>query len=403
MSITPETADPIFVPVATPETEILGRIDRLRSAMASAGIDYALIMQTSDLFYFTGSAQKAVLVVPSDGDVLYFVQRAVSRARRESPLPVIEIVSDKAIGRDRNLFSGVGAMELDVVPVATYERMKSITGVAQFVDISGIIKSLRIVKSAHEIAQLQGSAAICDHLFEKAKSLIKVGAREIDIDGDLLAEGRKLSHQGILRMRGFNQEMMNLYVASGYTGTIASFADVPVAGLGLSPAMPHGSSTKAVEKGVPVIVDCGGGFNGYITDETRTYVIGDLEEMYKKPFEVSKDIVEDIATFGRQGVDCTEIFERAMAKVKRARLEDHFMGHGEGQVSFLGHGLGLEINELPVFTARHHTILKEGMVFAVEPKFAFHGKGVVGIEVDFVVKKDRLERLSATAIDLIRL
>jgi Xaa-Pro aminopeptidase len=197
--------------------------------------------------------------------------------------------------------------------------------------------------------------------------------------------------------------MMNLYVTSGYSGTIPSSGDVPVSGMGLSPAIPQGSSVKTVEKGVPVIVDCGGGYSGYITDETRTYVIGELEDMFREPFEVTKEIIEDITAFGKEGVDCTEIFDKAWTKVKAAGLEAHFMGYGEGQVSFIGHGLGLEINELPVITARHHMVLKEGMVFAVEPKFIFPGKGVVGIEVDFVVRKDHLERLNNTPIDLIRL
>jgi Xaa-Pro dipeptidase len=197
--------------------------------------------------------------------------------------------------------------------------------------------------------------------------------------------------------------MMNLYVAAGYTGTIPSSADVPVSGLGLTPALGQGSSTKTVERGVPVIVDYGGGYNGYITDETRSYVVGDLDEIFRKPYDVSRAIVEDTHTFAREGVDCTEIFERAFDKVKEAGLESFFMGFGPTQVVFIGHGVGLEINELPVITARHHTVLKEGMVFAFEPKFIFPGKGVIGMEVDFVVRKDGLERVTQTSLNLVRL
>ena len=79
------------------------------------------------------------------------------------------------------------------------------------------------------------------------------------------------------------------------------------------------------------------------------------------------------------------------------------MGFGPDQVSFVGHGLGLEINEPPVFTARHRTMLKEGMVFAYEPKFVFPGKGVIGIEVDFITRKEKLERATKTPIDLVEL
>ena len=92
---------------------------------------------------------------------------------------------------------------------------------------------------------------------------------------------------------------------------------------------------------------------------------------------------------------------RAASRVKKEGLQDFFMGHGEGQVSFIGHGLGLEINELPVITARHSRILEEGMVFALEPKFIFPGKGAIGIEVDFIVRKDRLERVTSTPVDIV--
>jgi Xaa-Pro aminopeptidase len=89
--------------------------------------------------------------------------------------------------------------------------------------------------------------------------------------------------------------------------------------------------------------------------------------------------------------------------VKKAGLEQHFMGFGPERVSFIGHGLGLEINELPVITGRHKRVLVEGNVFAFEPKFVFPGKGAVGIEVDFITRKDRLERVTQTPIDLVEI
>jgi Xaa-Pro dipeptidase len=390
----------------TPKEELLARIAALKSAMVPVGIDFALIMQNADLFYFTGSIQKGILVVPLDEDPLFLVQRSLDRAREESPLEIIGIRTDKEAGalpQVKKFFKGRGGLEFDVVPVALFERMKSITAVEDFVDLSGIIRGLRMVKSPFEIEQIKGSGAICDFVHARAREIISEGMREIDIDAELVAEGRRRGHQGFLRMRGFNQEMMNLYVTSGYTGTVSSAADVPVSGIGISPAIAQGSSMKMVEKGVPVIVDYGGGYNGYITDETRSYVIGSLDELFRRSDDVSRSIVEDIEAFGKEGVDATELYRRAITRVRKADLGAHFMGFGDGQVSFIGHGVGLEINELPVITARHHTVLKEGMVFALEPKFVFPGKGVIGVEVDFIVRKDRLERVTSTPIDLVRL
>jgi Xaa-Pro dipeptidase len=158
---------------------------------------------------------------------------------------------------------------------------------------------------------------------------------------------------------------------------------------------------NVVKKGIPVIVDFGGGYNGYITDETRTYAAGELKDIFLKGYQVAREIIEEIMSFAGEGVDATELFVRALGRAKEAKLEKYFMGYGEGQVGFLGHGLGLEINELPVITPRHKTILKEGMVFACEPKFIFPGEGAVGIEVDFIVRKDGLQRVTDSPVDII--
>ena len=128
---------------------------------------------------------------------------------------------------------------------------------------------------------------------------------------------------------------------------------------------------------------------------------GKLKEIFQKAYDVAREIIEETQGFAREGVNATEIFLRASDKAKNANLEDYFMGCGPGRVSFIGHGLGLEINELPVLTARHEIILKEGMVFALEPKFIIPGEGAIGIEADFIVRKDRLERVTDFPIDLV--
>jgi Xaa-Pro aminopeptidase len=204
-------------------------------------------------------------------------------------------------------------------------------------------------------------------------------------------------------MRGFNLEMTTITVTAGYTGALPSPSDVAVGGLGMTPAVPLGSSLKSVELGIPVCVDYGGGYNGYVTDETYVFVIGAMKNIFRKPYDVSREIVEDAAAYGREGVDAAELFNRAAKLAGKAHLNANFLGFGEGQVSFIGHGLGLEINELPVITPRHHTILREGMVFAFEPKFALPGKGAIGIEVDFIVRKDRLERVTNIPLDIVQI
>jgi Xaa-Pro dipeptidase len=373
--------------------------------MAEAGIDFCVILQNVDMFYFTGTVQKGILVVPVERDPIFFVEKSVERARLETPLAVTPVENDRAIQdivRRKKIMRGTGGMELDVVPVSVFERFKGIIGFETFVDVTPLIKALREIKSPFELEQVRKSGQIMRHVFAKAKEVIREGTRELDIDAELVAEGRKCGHQGFLRMRGLNREMTTITVTAGYTGALPSASDVAVGGMGVTPAVPLGSSSKSIEKGIPVCVDYGGGYNGYVTDETYVFVIGALKKHFRRPYEVSREIIEDAEAFGKEGVDAAELFNRAARAAKKAHLDAHFMGFGEGQVSFIGHGLGLEINELPVITPRHHTTLREGMVFAFEPKFALPGKGAIGLEVDFIVRKDRLERVTDIPLDIVQ-
>jgi len=389
-----------------PEEDLLHRIDRLRHLMAGAGIDFALMIQNVDRFYFTGTMQKGMVVVPVDGEPLVFIEKGTERAAMETPLPLTVVRNDREIQRilsDRHILKGKAGLELDVLPVAIFQRLKRVIGFDGYADVSETIKEVRAIKSPFELAQIRKSGEMLTHVFARAREEVREGRTELEIEAALMAESRKMGHQGFLRMRGMNQEMMTMTVQAGITGAVATLLDAPITGAGVPPAVPQGSSFKVVEAGVPVTIDYGGGYNGYITDETRTFVVSDLNEVFRKPYETARAIIEDVLTFARPGTDCTDIFSRAFETAKKAGLEENFMGHGEGQVAFIGHGLGLEINELPILTARHSRILEEGMVFAFEPKFVLPGHGAVGIEIDLIVGAHGLERVTTSSPDIVRL
>jgi Xaa-Pro dipeptidase len=196
---------------------------------------------------------------------------------------------------------------------------------------------------------------------------------------------------------------MNIYVTHGVSGTVVSGSDVPISGAGVTPAVPQGPSVNNVQRSIPLLIDYGGGYNGYLTDETRVFVVGQLNDIFIKAHEVAREIIEETMSFAKEGVNAPEIFRKALDRVKKEKLEEYFMGYGEGKVGFIGHGLGLEINELPVITPRHDIVLKEGMVFAIEPKFIFPNEGSIGIEVDFIVRQNCLERVTDAPIDVVRI
>lgn len=387
----------------TPKEEIQGRINKLKERMEKQGIALAIILQNVDLFYFTGTLQRGVLAVSADRDPVFFVEKSLARAMEETPLEITPIKKDKDIKDilgSLGMLGGRCGMELDVLPVLVFERWKNILGCDNIVDVWPLIRDLRLIKNPFEIRQIKRSGEIVSHVFEKAKGIIQEGMREVDIAAVLESEGRIHGHQGFLRMRGLNQEMMNMYITHGLSGTVVSGADVPISGAGVTHAIAQGPSVNKVQKGIPLLIDYGGGYNGYITDETRAYSIGELKDIFLKGHAVAREIIEEAMGFAKEGIDGTEVFMKALNRTKLAGLDEYFMGYGEGKVGFIGHGLGLEINELPVITPRHKIILQEGMVFAFEPKFIIPGEGSIGIEVDFIVRKNGLERVTDSPIDI---
>ena len=388
----------------TPKDEIHARINKLKAKMEEQGIALAIILQNVDLFYLTGTMQKGVLAVSVDRDPVFFVEKSLRRATEETPLEITPIKKDKDIRdilSDLGMLRGRCGMELDVLPVTVFERWKNILGYDNVVDVWPLIRDLRLIKSPFEIRQVKQSGEIVSQVFKKAKEIIREGMREVDIAALLESEGRTHGHQGFLRMRGLNQEMMNVYIVHGLSGTVVSGADVPISGAGVTHAIPQGPSVNRFQRGIPLLVDYGGGYNGYITDETRTFALGELKDIFLKGHAVAQAIIEETMDFAKEGIIGTEVFMKALHRTEREGLDEYFMGYGEGKVSFIGHGLGLEINELPVITPRHDIVLQEGMVFAFEPKFIIPGEGAIGIEVDFIVRKDGLERVTDSPIDIV--
>jgi Xaa-Pro dipeptidase len=377
--------------------EIRSRIRRLQNNMQKKGADLVLMLQNVDLFYFSGTIQKGYLIVPAEGEALLFVQKDYERAVQETSLKCVRLDSIKdlpAFLREYQLKGNRVGMELDVVPVLMFNRIKALFKDWEILDVSTEIKEIRSIKSEYEIDQIQMSGRIIDEVFSQAKNYIREGVTELVLDGILTSVGRSHGHQGFLRMRGINQEMMNIHVLSGESASASSFCDTPLSGYGLTPAIAQGSSRRRIARDQPIVIDYGGGYNGYVTDETRTFVIGSLKDPLMKAYQVALEMIAEVESSARPGDSPVPLYERCRKKADQAGFADHFMGYGEGQVAFVGHGLGLEINEWPIIGRGYRKPLQVGNVFAFEPKFVFPGEGAVGIELDYVVRENGVERIT---------
>jgi Xaa-Pro aminopeptidase len=391
-----------------PRDEIHRRISRFQTQLAVHHLDGAFILQNADLFYFSGTIQSAVLFVPASGDPILMVQKNLKRAEGESSLRnIIPVKNKNKVPQILNDFGfsrlARAALEMDVLPTSFYLWFLQSFPQCQWMDGSDIIRRLRMIKSDYEIAQIQKATAVLHKGLTLLKSIIREGISELEIDGHLGMIARRQGHMGILRMRGWNQEMTHAHVLAGRSGAAVSLLNSPHGGTGNTPAMAQGAGFRRIKKNEPIGIDYGVSMNGYVGDQFRTYVLGTLPESLKKAHACSQDILSLFAEKARPGVSCAELYETAVQMAEREGLADFFMGHGEGQVRFIGHGIGLEIDEYPIVSPHFAGGLENGMVLALEPKFVFPQNGVVGLEDDYLVTSEGLKRLTLTEQSLIQI
>jgi Xaa-Pro dipeptidase len=388
----------------TPPEEIKDRIERLQSYLKKEKVESCLILQNVDLFYFSGTIQRSYLFIPAEGDPLLMVQKDFDRAKKESPVKNTLLIerprSISSILKKQGRLKCIG-LEFDVLPVSQFRQLEKIFFQSEFVDISKTIKQVRMIKSPYEINQLRQSAQVLDEVFEYAKRVLKPGMTEIEAESHLIELGRRRGHQGLTRMRAWNQDMVNACVLSGNSGSVLTHLDVSVIGPGISPAFPQGSSFNRIERDVPIQIDFSIAYNGYITDGARTYVIGSLPPKLMEAYEAALEIRDEMGKIAKPGVPCSDLYHLCSRIVKRRGLEDYFIGTKKNQAPFVGHGIGLEIDELPLLARGFSQPLETGMVFAFEPKFIFPEIGAVALEDDYAVTEDGIEKLTHTEDNII--
>ncbi len=382
-----------------PKEELSQRRARFQELLQENKIDGALVVNNIDVYYFCGTMQSSHLYIPASGKALLMTRKSYERALQDSDLE--DIVRLNSIKNIPDLIKSAGhqqpqilGMELDVLPVNNYQQYSRLFPLASIVDVSTLIKQLRLIKSTHEIALLKETADLMTRVHQQVPSVIKEGMTELQLASAVEAIARREGHEGLVRMRAFNQEIYYGHILAGANAALSSFFDGPTGGQGLSTAYPHSAGNNLIENNRPIIVDYLGVKNGYIIDLTRIYSIGALPEQLLAAFEGTLAIQTEVINAVKPGVDCGYLYELAANKALQLGYGDNFMGYLPNQAKFVAHGVGLELDELPVFAKGAKSILQAGMVFSLEPKFVFPGLGVVGIENTYVVTERGSERLT---------
>lgn len=394
-------------PVCVPPAELAARIANLRRLLAECELDAALIVQNADLYYFAGTVQQSFLYVPVAGEPTLFARRVPERARRESALAaVVPLASQRDLpAAIVARYGGTPArcgLELDVLPVLQARALESLLPGTVFQDVGTGIVRLRAVKSAYEIERIRAAATLFDELYARVPPLAYEGMPENELAGLVEAEARKLGHEGVIRMRRFNQEMFYGHLLSGSSLEVATFLDTPMGGEGLSAAVAQGVSRRRIGRGEPVMLDFVFVTGGYMADSTRMLCLGALPAAARRAYDVTLAIEAAVCAAAKPGIAVEQLYRLAVRMAEDEGYGDAFMGHGPTRVRFIGHGVGLELDELPVLAMRGG-VLQEGMVFALEPKIVLPGLGAVGIENTCVVTASGVRRLQQAPEEVLEL
>jgi Xaa-Pro aminopeptidase len=362
--------------------------------MEKGRLDAAFFHYKIDYYYFSGTMQDAILLVALDRAPVLFVRRELARARRESPLEeVIPLGSLEEIKPYVLRMMRIG-MQLDVMPYNMVMKYKDLLPGVEFVNVSPLAKEVRKRKSPFEIKIMERAAAIAKQVYGMIPEALHEGMSEIELGGLMEAWAKPLGHEGLLRMRSLNYEPYTWHILSGRTGSIVSQSDSPMGGLGLSPAFPVGASRKKMRKGEPILVDFGISYHGYHMDLTRMYAIGHMPDEFVRAYNVCREIEYKVLDRALQGSTAAELFALSLELAEDAGFGPYYLGYDHHKVHFLGHGIGVELSELPYLAPKHDYPLEEGMTFAIEPKMVYPKRGASGIEDTVLLEKGGYRVLS---------
>lgn len=288
-----------------------------------------------------------------------------------------------------------------MLPVALFRQIEKTFPDATLVDESMAIRRARSVKTPYEQERIRRAAAMLDAAFTDIPTRLREGMEEVELGIRIEQVMREAGHQGLVRVRRFNMELYFGAVSFGDTAAYPHSFDGAVGVRGLYPAVPVMGGRRKLARGEPVMVDVVAGYDGYLADGSRAYSVGtpspEILDTHQFILELNAWLEEQL----KAGNVPAEIYSKAQAKIESTPYEPYFMGAAENQVRFIAHGVGLELDEIPVIAPRFDEPFEPGSVMAVEPKVFYPGVGGAGVENTYIVTESGCERLLNCPMDWI--
>ncbi len=388
--------------------ELEKRIEKVSFSISNSNPnwDNAFVISKINQYYLTGTMQDGIFVLKKDGNYAFFVRRSFERAKIESPLEnIYPMESYKDVSVKIGSLCGITYIETEIVTIEILERLKKYFTIEQVLPLDKIIAGVRAIKSQYEISQIEQSGKQHNYLFLNIiPSLLREGISETDFTAELFEKMLKLGYQGVSRFAMFQNETVIGQISFGENSLFPTNFDGPGGMMGMCPSVPSvGSRQRVLKKGDLVFLDIGYGVNGYHTDKTQIYMFGK-----SVPNEIARiqnkciKIQTKTASLLKPKNIPSDIYNQVMSELDEDFLEN-FMGFGNRKVKFLGHGVGLQIDEMPVIANGFKEPLEENMVIAIEPKKGIANVGMVGVEDTYLVTDKGGICLTGGGTDIIEL
>jgi Xaa-Pro dipeptidase len=380
-----------------PAEELEGRRTRCSRLLAADLPDAGglLLFSRLNIYYYTGTIAAGVLWLPLEGPPVLLCRRGRDRAAMESRLE--HLIPFRSFGDIEGLLSEAGspltpsiAAEMNGLSWSLSRSLTKHLPGRSFLSGDGTLARVRSVKSSWELERMRQAGArhsLC--LQELLPPCLSPGMTEQSIAHKIWEIFLQQGHQGLLRMGAPGEELFLGHVSAGESANYPSVFNGPVGVRGEHPAVPFMGSPSIVWKPAePLTVDVGFGLEGYVTDKTQVYWPGNpgrLPDRVQAGHDFCVDIQDRLALSLRPGALPSELASGAFSLARKAGWEEGFMALGPNKVSFLGHGIGLAVDEYPAIAPGFESPLEEGMVIALEPKIGIPGLGMVGVENTFEV------------------
>lgn len=374
--------------------ELKLRRDKIRLLMAQQEIDAALIACNVNLIYTYGRVVSGYLYLPLNAPAHLFVKRPnniegehVRPIRKPEQLP--DLLKECGLPIPTRLM-----LEGDELSFTEYKRLAACFPETEVLPCgTSLIRKARSIKTGMEIEMFRRSGMAHAKVYEQIPTLYKPGMTDRQLSIEIERLMRLEGCLGIFRTFGQSMEIFMGSLLAGDNATAPAPYDFALGGEGLDPSLPIGANGTLLKSGQSIMVDMGGNFYGYMGDMSRVFSIGKLPDKAYDAHRVCLDIQEAVAEKAKPGAVCEELYRLAIDMATKAGFADYFMGDAQ-KARFIGHGIGLEINEMPVLAPRISQELEPGMVFALEPKIVLPGIGPVGIENSWVVTAEGVEKLT---------